>query len=74
MDRGVFFGKTEADTTTLSDSLDRYRSEIASKKKHANPERLRIARWKRNVLAPRFLSSLKDSDFARYREERKVLR
>lgn len=72
MDRGVFLGKTEADTTTLSAALDRYWNEIASKKKHFDPERLRIARWKRNVLAPRFLSSLKGIDFAQYRDERRA--
>lgn len=71
MDRGVFLGKTEADTTTLSEALDRYWREIASKKRHPDPERLKVARWKRHPLAARFLSSLKGSDFAKYRDARR---
>lgn len=69
MDKGHFVSRAEADSTTLSNALDRYLQEITPLKKGWQSETNRIKTWKRHKLAARFLGSLKGSDFAQYRDE-----
>ena len=68
--RGVFLSRKEAESTTLSESLDRYEREISSSKKGHRREKTRISVWKTHPLAKRFLASIRGSDMASYRDER----
>ncbi len=68
--RGVFVSRKEAESTTLSDALDRYEREISSEKKGHKREKTRITIWKTHPLSKRFLASIRGSDMASYRDER----
>lgn len=70
MDRGLFVDRTEAESTTLSQALERYKREVTPAKKGAVRETARIDCWIRSDLAGRSLASLKGSDFATYRDKR----
>ena len=70
MVRGVFVSRKEAESTTLSEALDRYDQEVSSKKKGAYQESRRIENFKRHKLSKRFLSSIQGKDIAQYRDER----
>ncbi|MHB8543312.1 MAG: site-specific integrase [Leptospirales bacterium] len=70
MDRGVFVSRKEAEKTTLSEALDRYKREVTPSKKGAVQESMRIRIWKRTPLAKRFLSSIQGKDIAEYRDQR----
>ncbi len=71
IDVGTYVDRTEADRTTLRDALDRYAQEIVPTKRYPQQETTRIARWKQHELAYRTLSSLRGSDFAKYRDARR---
>jgi integrase len=45
MDRGVFLSRKEAGSTTLTEALDRYESEVSSLKKGYPQKRKRIRQW-----------------------------
>ncbi|QLG88929.1 site-specific integrase [Chitinibacter bivalviorum] len=70
MIRGIFVDRREAETTTLGQALTRYGKEISPSKKSAANELLMIARLQKHPLALRGLASLRNVDFARYRDER----
>lgn len=70
MDRGIYLNRTAAESTTLSEILNRYLVEITPNKKGASIERYRINAWLKNDLAKRFISTLKTSDFATWRDNR----
>jgi integrase len=70
MDRGQFTDRTEAEKTTLGEILSRYKAEVSASKRGFRAENSRINRFLRHPLANRFLSTLKSSDFAAYRDER----
>ena len=70
MDRGVFISRKEAESTTLSEALDRYEREVSSTKKGHLQEKKRIRAWKSHSLGKRFLASIQGKDFALYRDER----
>ena len=70
MDRGIFFDRTEAETTTLLETLDRYEREIIARKLYPAQELQRVRHWRGQPLAKRFLSSLRGADFAKYRDAR----
>ena len=61
----------EADRTTLHEALERYSREVTPKKKGAKRELDRIKVWEKHDLAHRFLSKLRGSDFAAYRDRRR---
>jgi integrase len=61
---------TEADRTTLGEALGRYLREVSPKKKDAKREASRIKVWQKHPLAVRYLSKLRGSDFAEYRDAR----
>lgn len=69
--RGGTAVSMEAGRTTLIEALDRYLREVTPRKKGARREEDRISLWKRHPLALRFLSHLRGSDFAKYRDERR---
>jgi integrase len=70
MDRGCFVCRSEAEATSLSEALERYRREVTPKKKGAVRESDRIGVWLQSDLAGRSLASLRSSDFAAYRDKR----
>jgi len=71
MDRGVFVSRKEAESTTLSEALDRYKKEVADLKKGAYQESRRIEYLKNHKLSKRFLASILGKDIAEYRDDRK---
>lgn len=72
MCRGVFKSREEAERTTFAEALERYWSEVASKKRFPKLERYRINRWLRHSLSSYFLANLRGADFARFRDERRA--
>jgi integrase len=70
MDQGLFVSRSEAETTTLGDLLDRYLIEYTADKKGAVSEACRIRKLLRHPLAKRFIASVRSVDMARYRDER----
>lgn len=70
IDRGQFINRTEAENTTLGELLNRYLREVTPQKKGAIVERYRINSWLKTDLAKRYLSTLKASDFAIWRDNR----
>lgn len=72
MDRGVFVSRAEAESTTLSDGLDRYAREVSTRKKGAAQELVRIRSWQKNALGVRYLSTIKGSDMAKFRDKRRA--
>lgn len=70
IDRGIFVSRVEAENTTLTDALDRYRREISAKKRSAAPEEYRIRRWEESKLAPRMLATIRRTDIAAWRDAR----
>ncbi len=70
MDRGIFVSRTEAESTSLRELLERYREEVTPLKKGALPEAARIDALLRHTLAARIVASIRGVDIARYRDER----
>ena len=70
MDAGNHYDQAEANATTLGEALDRYAREVTPGKKGAKQELIRIAAWKRSVLADRPLSKVRGMDIAEWRDER----
>lgn len=68
MDHGSYVDRTEAEQTTLKEALERYEREVTPKKKGAQQERHRIAKWSRDPLALRSLASLRGADMAAWRD------
>ncbi|MGC8592603.1 site-specific integrase [Acidithiobacillus sp.] len=69
MDRGIFVSRAEAESTTLSDALDRYAREILPSKKSIGPELARMAHLK-SGLGNMTLAAITSSTIAQYRDKR----
>lgn len=72
MDAGGYIDRSEWERTTLREALERYRRDIVPEKRHPYQENRRIDRWLRHDLAHRTLASLRGTDFAKYRDERRA--
>lgn len=70
MDDGIFVSRKEAESTTLLEALERYSKEKTPHKKGADQELHRIKHFKNSALASRFLSSIRSTDIAQYRDQR----
>lgn len=70
IDKGAFVSRVEAENTTLSELLNRYLNEITPHKKHFKVEVCRINAWLKNPLSQRYLSTLRTTDFASWRDVR----
>lgn len=70
MGRGIFTSRKEAESTTLTEALDRYAREVTPHKKGASQELGRIAKWKKHPLSNAFLATIRGADIAKYRDER----
>ncbi|MBB5400287.1 integrase [Paraburkholderia youngii] len=69
MARGVWVSRSEAESTTLFEALERYQDEISSSKKGAAQEASIIKMCKAVDLAKRPLATIRSSDLARLRDE-----
>ena len=70
MDRDDFVTRKESEITTVSEALDRYEKEVSSGKKGHGKEKYTIDHWRNSSLAARFLSNIRSSDLAKWRDER----
>lgn len=64
MDIGNYVDTTEAERTTLGEALGRYEREVTPRKKGAEQERYRTAKWERDDLAYRCFASIRGADMA----------
>ncbi|WP_433704193.1 tyrosine-type recombinase/integrase [Paraburkholderia sacchari] len=69
MDRGRFVSSAEAESTTFTEALDRYESEIASNKRGATQEKSIIRQLRDSWLAKRPLAGIRRADIAKLRDE-----
>jgi integrase len=69
IDRGVFVSRTEAESTTLAEALDRYGREIASTKKGHTQELSLLRTWAGTFVAPRTMATIRSVDIAKLRDE-----
>lgn len=72
MDRGVFVSRTEAENTTLTQALDRYRDEYIPRLAQQQREKNRVAFLQKRLLASRFLASIRGKDIADFIKEREA--
>jgi integrase len=70
MDAGGFISRTEAESTTLRELLERYLAEITPLKKGAAPETARILALLRHPMAQHVVAGIRGVDIACYRDER----
>lgn len=71
MARGIFYCRREAESTTLAEALDRFWTEVASKRRYPEKEAHFIRSWKARPIARRFLASIRGADLAQHRDERR---
>lgn len=69
IDRGMFVSRTEAESTTLCEVLDRYEREIAPLKKGKAQEISSLRTWKAAPIAQRSMASVRSSDVAKLRDD-----
>ncbi len=62
MDKGAFVSRAEAESTTLTELLERYLAEITPLKKGAEPETSRLRLMMRHPLARRFVAGVRGID------------
>jgi hypothetical protein len=67
---GAFIDTKKADRTTLGDLLIKYGQEVSPSKRSCRTELVTIRRLLRHPLALRPLSSLRNTDFSSYRQQR----
>jgi integrase len=70
MDRGIFVSRKESESTTLSEALDRYETEISALKKSHTAEKSYIRTLKKSPMAHQYMASIQGSDVAKYRDNR----
>lgn len=68
MSRARFVDMREAESTTLSEALERYLSEVTSTKKGAKQEETRIKKWQASKYADKSMAAIRSSDMAAYRD------
>jgi integrase len=70
MDRGIFVSRTEAEKTTLSEALERYKDEYVPKLSHFDKILSRVNLLQKRDLSTRFLASIRGKDIADFIKER----
>lgn len=70
MDSGAFVSRTEAESTTLHELLERYLDEITPLKKGVEPETNRLRAMMRHPLARCFVAGIRGMNIASWRDER----
>lgn len=64
MVRGLWRDRSESESTTLKECIERYLSEVTTHKKNGHPEELRLQQWLRRPIACRFMSAIRGKDVA----------
>ncbi|MBU2717949.1 site-specific integrase [Acidithiobacillus ferridurans] len=64
MDRGAWRDRSEAESTTLGECIQRYLTEVTPRKKNSHPETLKLEQWLRRPLSKRFMASIRGKDVA----------
>ncbi len=72
IDRRVFASRTEAESTTLAEALERYALEITPKKKDAYHDTLRCRRLSKRPLARKTLAAIRGKDIAEFIRDRQA--
>lgn len=70
MDRGIFVSRKEAESTTLSEALDRYDREVSALKKSHRTEKTYMKTLKNSPMGHMYLAAIQGSDVAKYRDTR----
>lgn len=70
MKRGIFVSLTKAEQTTLKEIIERYIDEVSPEKKGATQEIYKLKKMTELPLGKRFISTLRTTDFASYRDNR----
>lgn len=68
MSRGVWVSRTEAESTTLRELIDRYEKEIVPGKKGQAQERSILSIWRESELAVRTVAGVRSADVAALRD------
>jgi len=64
MVRGLWRDRSESESTTLKECIERYLSEVTPHKKNGHPEELKLQQWLRRPIACRFMSAIRGKDVA----------
>jgi integrase len=64
IERGIWRDRSEAESTTLKECIERYLSEVTPRKKNGHPEALKLQQWLRRPIASRFMSTIRGRDVA----------
>lgn len=64
IERGVWRDRSESESTTLKECIERYLLEITPHKKNGHPEELRLRQWISRPVAKRFMASIRGADVA----------
>lgn len=67
-DRGTFLSRAEAESTTLKECLERYKSEISPHKKGGEQEAYLLGVMAKNPLAVRMMATIRSTDIASLRD------
>lgn len=70
MNHGTFIDRSQAEKTTFGDILQRYKSQVVPDRRGYQMDNYRIAKLLKHDLAKRTLSTLRNVDFSKYRDER----
>ena len=73
LDQGSFIDTREAQSTTLSAVIDRFRIDVTPKKKGANQEGYLLNVLQRSKLSRLTLATIRSADIAQYRDERSTV-
>lgn len=69
MARGVWLDRSEAESTTLRELLDRYEKEVSPRKKSFEREVSFLQTWRQTALAARVIARIRGADVAALRDE-----
>lgn len=69
MSRGIWVSRSEAESTTLVELLDRYAKEVVPTKKGQAQEHSVLRVWRETELAIRTVAGVRSSDIASHRDE-----
>ncbi|MHB2021531.1 MAG: site-specific integrase [Candidatus Xenobia bacterium] len=72
MDGGSFVSRVEAESTTLAEALDRYVTEVTSRKKHVAKEAPRVRALQSRRIALKTLAAVRGKDVAAFIREREA--
>jgi integrase len=70
MDRGIYVSRSEAESTTLAEALDRYMEEHIPRLSKTNNHKYIVIGLKRRALAGKCLAAIRSKDIAEYIKER----